>query len=369
MKGAHFGVYGIYFAKRTVLYSFYGWVELRDILLGAGKLGSDDGVVDGVVFIDGDAAVNDSELEISEYNDFGPNNEVYLAQGQSIAFKLVATAKPNGLQIGAKLGNGSNANLLYQTIEGSNLTTLQTISLNSATDRNYVIENITWTQTGALWESNTIVFTNNTSAAIISLTNLKVIGAEFSNLETVSEVAAEQEEQAVESMSFRMTRPASPTMVPEEEVVQIEEVQVAVEETPIEEVQIVEEKTIEAVPSVENKSIEKVKIAVVSSYAMIYGIRNIISVNPGNSTESGEMVVPENSVSGVTDTENKNENNLISFFENIIKNPISNKMEYVVSSFRRTQETFVLVSGVMAVSMLMMVAIKPELLQLAFRRR
>ena len=60
------------------------------------------------LFIDGAA-----DATISEYNNYGPNNEVYLAKGQAISFKL--NIKPGtqiaSVQIGAKAPNG-NANLV-----------------------------------------------------------------------------------------------------------------------------------------------------------------------------------------------------------------------------------------------------------------
>lgn len=144
-----------------------GYIELRDLLLSAGVLdATTDILAAGVVFIDGI-----DEATISDYEDYGPNNEVYLSCNQSVAFKMVADKKPSNVQIGAKLANGASAELYLNNAK------FQT--LNSATDRNYVLDNITWTQTESGYESNVIVLTNKTEGTIISLTNLKAINAEF----------------------------------------------------------------------------------------------------------------------------------------------------------------------------------------------
>lgn len=111
--------------------------------------------------------------DITEYEACGPNNEVYLTEEQAVAFKMIADKKPESVQIGAKLAYGDSA-ALYM-----NGKVFQT--LNSATDRNYVLDDITWTKNESTghYESGLIVLSNNTDNSIISLTNLKAINAIF----------------------------------------------------------------------------------------------------------------------------------------------------------------------------------------------
>ena len=54
------------------------------------------------VFIDGA-----EEATIGQYANYGPNNEVYLAQGQAISFKVPENDKIASIQIGAKTPNGA----------------------------------------------------------------------------------------------------------------------------------------------------------------------------------------------------------------------------------------------------------------------
>lgn len=187
-----------------------GYIELRDLLLAADDLdATTETAKDGVVFIDGM-----KEASIADYEAYGPNNEVYLAYRQSVAFKMIADQKPEGIQIGAKLASGTTADLY---LGGSKFQTL-----NSATDRNYVLNNLTWTsnETNNQYESNIIVLTNYTDGAIISLTNLKAINAEFVTSASVQTVSGETLNTASEASmahiavvsSYAMTQTAVETV-------------------------------------------------------------------------------------------------------------------------------------------------------------
>lgn len=78
--------------------------SVRDILLD--KTNAPEGATElnGAVFIDKNADGNTGTetSEIGTYEDYGPKNEVYLAKGQSIAFKL-ADFKPGTAYIGLKV--------------------------------------------------------------------------------------------------------------------------------------------------------------------------------------------------------------------------------------------------------------------------
>ena len=139
-----------------------------------------NGEIPGVVFIDGIPEANSSV----DYANPGPNNEVYLAPGQSISFKLQANAKPLDVQIGVKLASGSYAKVcLDYTVDRENNTTASVSferEFTTATDMYYSIINRLSNEAtetdkqGVAWETGTITFTNITDkGAIVSLTSIK----------------------------------------------------------------------------------------------------------------------------------------------------------------------------------------------------
>lgn len=145
---------------------------IRDILVDANAL-TENGSASGVVFIDGIESLSD----VATYANPGPNNEAYLAYQQAIAFKLIATAQPTAVHIGAKLAFGEKATLM---VGGNAFQTLTT-----ATDMYYdLTDALTWTQNDNVWESDPIVLTNSTDGAVISLTNIKLVNAVFGTVPT-----------------------------------------------------------------------------------------------------------------------------------------------------------------------------------------
>ena len=102
--------------------------EIRNILLTSAQFDTLSGTIPGGVFIDANSAFVDPETgnitetahpdyitaEVKTYNKEGPKNEVYLAPGQAVAFRLaVDTKAPIGsLDIGAKtVSRGGNGTL------------------------------------------------------------------------------------------------------------------------------------------------------------------------------------------------------------------------------------------------------------------
>lgn len=103
------------------------YIKLRSELK---ELNSDGTASSGALFIDGKGNAN-----ISEYSNYGPNNEVYLANGQAITFMLTGNdlSKIATVQIGAKSPNSNgtkNANMVIGNI---------TQNLNTATEMYYDI--------------------------------------------------------------------------------------------------------------------------------------------------------------------------------------------------------------------------------------
>ncbi len=86
-----------------------GWpdiIEIRNNIINASTLSVDQTSANGIVFVDGASAAT-----FEDYNNYGPNNEVYLAKGQAIAFKLNVADYSNidSIQIAAKAPAGTSA--------------------------------------------------------------------------------------------------------------------------------------------------------------------------------------------------------------------------------------------------------------------
>ena len=150
------------------------YVEVRKALIKQGSFTGGNENIAGAVFIDGKA---DGAM-IDDYKNFGPNHEVYLAGNQAIAFRIVADRKPDTVQIGVKLANGSNGTLKIgggnevKFAAYSNVNASDTLTLSTATDMYYALDGITWTEKNGSQESNVIVLTN-TRSDIVSITNVK----------------------------------------------------------------------------------------------------------------------------------------------------------------------------------------------------
>lgn len=132
------------------------FTEIRNMLLSTSGLTANIQPTTGMVFVDG---VGDKG-EIADYTNYGPNNEVYLARNQAIAFKISDMSNVASIQIGAKAPNGTAT---MQIKVGSS--EVQTKELQTASDMYYKLDNVQADQT--------IVITN-TSDSLLSLTTLKM---------------------------------------------------------------------------------------------------------------------------------------------------------------------------------------------------
>lgn len=148
------------------------YIKLRDALVG-------NTAQSQAVFIDGGAEAN-----VDTYKNLGPNNEVYLANGQAITFTVPKNANANiaSIQIGAKAPNGSAAKMVVNNGEAK--------EIQSATEMYYKI--------GTAGDSFTIT---NTGTGILSLTNLKITFT--TSGQTVALSAPTAEEQTAAVMSVR----------------------------------------------------------------------------------------------------------------------------------------------------------------------
>ncbi len=160
-----------------------GYVEIRDLLIGADTFNAADGStqVSGVVFIDGAGSV----ASVSDYKDYGPKNEVYLESNQAIAFQMTSSVKNPNVQIGAKAAGGSNAKLTVRSEMSSKGVTL---TLNTATEMYYSLSSlgVIWTEQNGQYVSSPIIISNTGSSGIVSLTNIKAPGASINANEGVT---------------------------------------------------------------------------------------------------------------------------------------------------------------------------------------
>ena len=168
-----------------------GWplyFELRNYMLSANSFSQDavellgsNHAMTGAVFIDGNEAVGDAE--IVDYKNFGPNNELYLAPGQDVAFilnldRFLTQEWPEGgmgdstlkeaesivasVQIGIKSATGETVNYTICNINGDGAYyAAEASTLNTATDMYYDITD---------YKDDLIVISN--TAAPVSYTHL-----------------------------------------------------------------------------------------------------------------------------------------------------------------------------------------------------
>lgn len=174
------------------------YIKLRSELK---KLNSDGTASSGALFIDGKENAN-----ISEYSNYGPNNEVYLAKGQAITFKLTGNLdKIAAVQIGAKSPNSSAEKTAMMKVG----TDVKQEILGTATEMYYDISAV---------KDGRIVTITNTGEAILSLTNLKITFTEGNHTVSLDKVSAELQTQAVQMVrALFAPAPIEPEPEPEPE--------------------------------------------------------------------------------------------------------------------------------------------------------
>lgn len=124
------------------------YIRLHDEIV---KEGSSVGT--SALFIEGE-----KEADVAKYTNLGPNNEVYLANGQAISFKLSTNDKIDKVQIGAKAPTGTTGMTVNKNTESK-------VEITSATEMYYDITTVA--------KEGQVTITNNTGN-ILSLTNIKV---------------------------------------------------------------------------------------------------------------------------------------------------------------------------------------------------
>lgn len=171
--------------------------ELRNNVIAAGTLNEAD-AANGIVFVDGN-----KNASLADYQSVGPNNELYLAPGQSIAFKLNEQYKSNAVDIQLGIKTVGNNGAVKGTVElfnagstttsededdldaGKTMTTSTTVygaqnkitkTIGTATDMYYSISSLN--------RDGVIVIKNagESTDPVISLTNIKFTYASKENV-------------------------------------------------------------------------------------------------------------------------------------------------------------------------------------------
>lgn len=135
------------------------YVKMKESVKGAGE----DSAT-GLVLIDGGRVVD--AARVADYTKISPNNELYLSQGQSIAFEF-DSRNCKDIQIGMREANGMPVN-----VELNYNSAVRTVTINTATEIYYSLHELFETESinGIVLVKNT-----NTDTAILSFTNLKSI--------------------------------------------------------------------------------------------------------------------------------------------------------------------------------------------------
>lgn len=164
------------------------YIKLRDTLAKS--------TIGTTLFIDG----KDSAT-IAEYANYGPNNEVYLMNGQAITFKIPQNANVDSIQIGAKAPDGKPAQMVVNKDNP--------VEISTATEMYYKIN------VDVSTADQTVVIANKDGTGILSLTNLKIT---FKNKPTdkitLTALNNQEQENAVSLVRALFTAPVA-TFSPE----------------------------------------------------------------------------------------------------------------------------------------------------------
>lgn len=173
------------------------YIKLRN------ALADEDAVIAGkgkVVFIDGG-----NTGDIATYANYGPNNEVYLMNGQAISFKVPENANIASIQIGAKAPQ-DNTTAKLSVNKATLKNTATTVDISTATEMYYELFDA----------QNKVVTIANDGNGILSLTNLKIT---FTNNTTISlaEFTPLEQTEAVAAVRALFAAPVEPEPDPEPE--------------------------------------------------------------------------------------------------------------------------------------------------------
>ena len=216
------------------------YMEVRNLIIGDSKTLQESFKFDptaktsGAIFID----QQEAEYTIGEYISYGPNNEMYLAEGQAVAFELDLSgftrkleddkvfAQVADVQIGLKSAGGTPVAVKMGkwtknsdgTYSESSSTAVLGAGTGSSTDRYYSIaSHVNKTGTTLLSFQNT-----TESDSILSITNIKVTFVEKPNdavqIEEVVNIDGQQASAVLKSFNKAATVVKQPEPLPEAEL-------------------------------------------------------------------------------------------------------------------------------------------------------
>ncbi|MEE0884340.1 MAG: hypothetical protein U0L59_03835, partial [Faecalimonas sp.] len=223
-----------------------GWpsyMELRDQIIAAGSFDNlanealpENLKMDGLVFIDGDDSVGNAQM--ADYISYGPNNEVYIAPGQRVAFILSTPENINSVHIGIKSADGATGtytvtNIVQADDAENNVSKgtyygAKTHTISTTTDMYYDL-------TG--WKNDIIVISNTgnryNTTGVISVTNIKSTYTSDPNAvsgasETGEEVTYMYMTAAATTLTLRTLNTPVEDMTPEENIPEVSEPEVIV---------------------------------------------------------------------------------------------------------------------------------------------
>ena len=175
------------------------YMELRNQIISANTFDVlDSAEVSGIVFIDG---VNTC-ANVDDYKNFGPNNELYLAEGQAVSFTLDAQNAVS-VQIGLKSVGGNTFNAEIWSMDKSAIVK-DVFALSTATDMNYSITK----------HNGKTVVIQNTGDGILSITTLKFTYKTAGDAQTAPVLSVNQSSINAVLMLMRTPKPTEPPTEP-----------------------------------------------------------------------------------------------------------------------------------------------------------
>lgn len=314
------------------------YTELRNQIITAetfNSLNSDSTEsVRGIVFIDGATTDPDETVSISDYTSYGPNNELYLANSQAIAFDLNATAA-NGsvksVQLAIKTVGGTGSVEVYGVDSNGNKTACLSETISTATDMYYDITAL---------NGKTVVIKNSGDSddAIVSLTNIKVTYTEAQTTGETTETETTVASYSLLSISRSSASYALMSLSAGDEDVEETESETIVPDTEPEtetteaETETSEPETTESETEVTEPETEETESEVTESEAEETESETTepeTEETTSETTESEEESETESSGSGTGDTEN-----IINSITNMIKN-VANTIKNLFSKWFR----------------------------------
>lgn len=168
------------------------YIKLRDELAKEAGTATTN---EKLLFIDGEA-----NAKIELYKNYGPNNEVYLASGQAISFRLTGDLESiDEVQIGAKSPDGT---------AGKAKISVNNQEIASATEMYYDIT--AFAKNGEL----VTIANNGVAGTILSLTNLKVTFSEKDKAISFASLSTENQDEAVAAVRALFAAPVEPDPEP-----------------------------------------------------------------------------------------------------------------------------------------------------------